>query len=414
MNKTLQYVLGGAASLLVLLFLIKEAQGNGDFKIFLEAANMIKGGKSPYQEWIFVSEGNYGQYFYSPLWAVLLIPFTYLPAFVPKFLWLGLNVFFLYRAFLLMQRMSGVEKGSKGLWIIYLLTFIAGVRFVLYNFNMIQMTIFILWSGLESLWLIKREQPLKGGFLLALAINIKILPIVLIPYLIYRSEYKATIYTFLFYIALLFLPFLFIGWEFNRELLSGWWSNIDPSRTDNLIETEIGQHSLTALIPALLTTVESTINLPRQILHLDASTAVQLTNIFRLGLVLLSIWFFRWPPFRKAESRSFEMRELAYLFLLIPLIFPHQQKYAFVLSIVAYFYLICYLYLNRTASKDKRYYWVFGLVILSFVLMTLSTDGVVGREFNKITQHYKLITWGALVLIPALYLAKGKAVSAEK
>ena len=48
------------------------------------------------------------------------------------------------------------------------------------------------------------------------------------------------------------------------------------------------------------------------------------------------------------------------------------------------------------------------LIFLSFVLMTLSTDGLIGRNLNDITQHFKTITWGALLLVVALILAKPK------
>ena len=43
----------------------------------------------------------------------------------------------------------------------------------------------MLWACLESIHQIRNKRDLKGAVILALAINIKILPIVFLPYLIY-------------------------------------------------------------------------------------------------------------------------------------------------------------------------------------------------------------------------------------
>ncbi len=52
-----------------------------------------------------------------------------------------------------------------------------------------------------------------------------------------------------------------------------------------------------------------------------------------------------------------------------------------------------------------KWYTLMTIMCLSFILMTLSTDGVIGRDLNTITQHFKTITWGALFLIFALLIA---------
>jgi hypothetical protein len=83
-RKILPYLLG----LLFLAFLIRQAMGNGDFAVFLEASKLVRSGINPYDKWIPISEGHACLYFYSPLWALLLIPFSSLPNFIPNFLWL--------------------------------------------------------------------------------------------------------------------------------------------------------------------------------------------------------------------------------------------------------------------------------------------------------------------------------------
>ena len=239
--------------ILIMGFVVKEALSNGDFKVFSGAAKLLFSRKSPYNEWIFVTKDHYCLFFYSPLFALILIPFCFLPEFIPNFLWLLANVYFLYRIWILLTKYIDINLFSdKQLKCFLFICVILNLRFVLYNFGMIQMTIFILWGSLESLFLFEKKKIFAGGILLSIIINIKILPIVLIPYLIYRREFKGFLCTIIFSIIFLFIPAIFFGWSFNIHLLQDWWKMINPSNANHIIETDIGLHSLSALIPMLL------------------------------------------------------------------------------------------------------------------------------------------------------------------
>lgn len=396
---------------LVLGFLIIEALGNGDFKVFLEAAKLVAAHGNPYHVWI----GNYALYFYSPLWAIILIPFSYLPNVIPNFIWLLANTYFLYRIWILLTKFIDLQNLSKKQvkWFLFL-CILLNARYILYNFELIQMTIFLLWGALESLILFRNKKYLSGGALLALIINIKILPIVLIPYLIYRKELKGALSTLFFSMIYLFLPSLYLGWSTNLYLLSEWWSVINPNNTEHLLEPDLGVHSLTALIPSLLTRTNGVLPYSRNIFNLDFETTTYILNAVRTGLVLFTLYFLRWPPFKLVRSKFSEIHELSYIFLLIPLIFPHQQKYAFFLASPAFFYISYFLIYNfqsriRIINK-KTSYLIIILLILSFALMTLSTDGVIGRNLNKIAQHYKTITYGATILIIILIICAPRRI----
>jgi hypothetical protein len=404
-RQSIPYFLGA----LVLGFLIKTSMGTADFEAFLAAAKMVAAKKIPYHEWLFISKGNYDLYFYSPLWATLLIPFSYLPSFIPNLLWLLANVWFLYRVWRLLSAFVEPHRLTKPQesWLL-VLCIVMSARFIMYNFEMMQLTIFLLWGALESLNLFHKNKYWAGGMLLALVINIKILPVVLVPYLIYRREWKGLLYTLLFSGIFLFLPVLYTGWAFNMDLLAGWWSVINPFNAEHLSEADLGMHSLTALIPALLTKTEGALPWSRNILNLDAGMVTMILNLVRGVLILFTLFFLKWPPFRRVRSGLHELRELSYLFLLIPLIFPHQQKYAFFLAFPAFFYLSFFVVTNfnplTRTLKQGTFTAMILLTILSFILMTLSTDSLIGRNLNEITQHFKTITYGAILLIVILIL----------
>lgn len=394
---------------LAAFYLVKLSFHNGDFKVFLEAAKMISQGINPYDKWIYISQDHYLEYFYSPLWATLLIPFTHVPHYIPNMIWLFANAFFLYRIWkLLMSYFDPESISSKQKSLILFLCVLVSIRFILYNFELIQMTIFLLWGMLESLnCILDRKKILLGSLILALVINIKIMPLVLIPYLIYRGYFKAVGFIFLFSILFLALPLLIIGIEFNSLLIDEWWNVINPSNSRHLMEVETGPHGLTALIPTLFTETIGDFSYRRNILSLGINESNMILNGIRLALILLTVYFLRWPPLRLEQTKLHRLIEVSYLLLLIPLIFPHQQKYAFALLIPAQLVLIYFLVTTDGENRDFRFKTILVLFIISFVLMTLTTDGLIGRHWNNITQHYRLITYGALLLIlPLMMLMK--------
>lgn len=406
LRKSGLYLLG----IIILAYLVKLAMGDGDFKVFLEAAKLVKSGEDPYQKWIFIKEGHSCLYFYSPLFALLLIPFSYLPNIIPNLLWLLFNSWCIYRiAKLLVHYIDTEILSTRQLQWILALTVLLNLRFILYNFTLIQVTLFLVWGMLESLRLFREGKIWYGGMLLALVINIKILPIVLLPYLIYRKEFKGAGITLFFLCIYFLLPAIFVGRDFNKTLHLSWWGTINPSNQEHLIEAGLGPHSLTALIPVLLTPSTGEIPNVRNITNLDPATAILIMNVSRLLLVVLTLLVLKLPMFTKAKSKPDELREIAYIFLIVPLIFPHQQKYAFVFLIPAIFYVASYmvsLYELKDPKHNRMFNFLLILGVLFFTLTTLTTDGLIGKQLNQLSQHFKLVTYGTLFLVWILLLCK--------
>lgn len=407
MNRKLLNIFLMLGGILLLLFIIKEAQQNGDFKIFLEASNLLLSNEVPYQKWLHVNGDNYGQYFYSPLWATILVPFTYVPQFMTNLIWLLINLFFTYRIVILIKYwLNEYQLDRPVLYTLFILTFICCARFLIYNFEMLQMTVYVLWSVLESFKCLNDGKLMKSALLVALAINIKVLAVVFIPYLLFRAHFKVLGYCVLFLMITVVFPALFFGWSFNLELHAAWWDAINPSHDEHLIESTLGIHSLSALIPSLLSYTEGELNVKRNLIYLNYEQTIFILNIIRALLIISCLFILRWTPFKDAESKSQQFKELSYLLLLIPLIFPHQQKYAFFLAMPAQAFLIAQLLKSKATVFNRRDRLILAIVILSFILMTLTTDGLIGRDLNKLSQHFKLITYGTLLLIPAMLLSK--------
>tara|TARA_B100001109_G_C18864211_1_gene475951 strand:- start:1399 stop:2679 length:1281 start_codon:yes stop_codon:yes gene_type:complete len=407
-----RYLIG----VLLLVYCYIQALKGGDFRIYMGAADLLRTGQNCYNEWIHLSGDNYGQYSYSPFFATLLIPFTYLPKGSAEFLFLVANLFFIKRILRFLKIRLQVQKLSivqQYAWAF--LTLILSIRFALHNFEMVQMTIFLLFCCIEALHQAQQKRYWLSGLLLSLGIVIKILPLVMLPYFLFRKHWQPLFYFLLFMALFMFTPALFFGFEINHLLLHDWWEIINPNNTQFIAEQNKfgdGIHSLSALLAAYFSDTPSFwgIENARIIKVLSQEQLSLFLSSLRLLFVVFTIYFLRTLPFQKAKSKGHEIWELSYILAVVPLIFPHQQKYAFFFLLPA-IATIAFVFVQQKMAKQK---WIVLLLSLFFLLAVFTTDGIIGKELSRLSQHYKTITFGTFCLIAALALSKNKFLNSKQ
>lgn len=397
---------------LILFYLILQAFKGGDFKIYLGAAELLREGKSCYNVWIHLGGDNYCGYSYGSFFAILLIPFTYLPNPVPALIWLIANIFFLFRIGKILSLYLNFKAFTpRQIALFGILSFILTSRFLMANFEMVQMTIFLVFICLEVVYRTQNKKPIGAGILLGLGIVIKVIPIILIPYLLYRKAWKPVGIAILTFTACILLPALFFGWSFNLQLLTDWVNVINPANSEfvtNQNEYGEGVNSLSGFVSGYFTDFPSTVDAPfdRNIANLNERQIFNLLNVLRLLFVMSTLYFLRSRPWFKFKSNQHTFWELSYIMGVVPLIFPHQQKYAFFFLAPATFYLIHFLmssYIEQ--NKGLKFKLVtFGLVL--FLLTSiLTTSGIIGVYLSNIASYYKLITFGAIFLLICLAIS---------
>lgn len=404
-NKRNAFYIIGSVILLIFMYFECFVHPDKDFDVFIGASKLILDGKTCYDVWIPVG-GSFLLYYYSPLFALLLSPFSYLPQYLNNIIWFLANLWFLYRIVKLLEyylKLSDFSKRNSRIFISLVL--LVNLRFLLYNFDLGQMTIFLVFVSLESIRLINEGKKVGGAALLALAINIKLLPLTLLFYLIYRAEYKASLFVVSFILIFLVLPSVFIGVEFNNTLLVDWW-NIMTKTVNTSIVDDTGRPSLSSFIPALLMDSNGAITLPRNLLSLSIETTTRVLNIVRMLLIISTLFFIKSKPFKQNSKPFQNYYSLAYILLITPLIFPHQGMYSFFYMTPAFSYSIYFVF--RLLNWEKKFdgfsiplkykVAIVGLVI-SFLLTTLTTSGFIGRGYSSIAEYYHLITVGVLILI---------------
>lgn len=374
---------------------IKALKG-GDFDVYLDAAGKLLEGDNIYAPPF--AKGL--QYYYSVAFALFLGLFVDIPI-IAKFLWLVFSSWCVYRSWQIMNNFLQPKKLLPPRTFLFwqVIVFIVAARFLLYNFITLQLTLFLLWACLESVYQSYQGKEFRAGVLLGVAINIKLLPLVVLPYLIYRSYYKAAALTLFTIVFLFFFPSLFIGFEENKFLLGEWVNIVNPFSAENSLKGNKLMHSLAAVIPAYLMEPIDGFTGPRNLAAFSEETIKLLINGARGVLILLSLYFLRWPPFQK-KTLLHIWWEVAYLLLIVPLIFPHQQKYSFWFILPAVAYIALALLLKSQKQPTPYSKWLF-LSLLISISPIIGRD-ILGTPLYDALQYYKILSLVTLCFIPFL------------
>lgn len=373
-----------------------ETPGESDFGIYISAATDLSNQIDIYQTGYY--DGYH--YYYSVFFALFLKLFTIFNFSVIKFFWLFANFLcFIHLLYLLYNFLLKQVLSFKHRWFLFSFTIIFCLSFVVQNIHNSQITLFLLWSSIYGLKLIYSEKIVFGSLLIAIAVNIKIMPIVIVPVLLFNGRWKAFILIIFFYLVLLFFPYTVIDWDYYNLLLKSWWNLINPFANNHILDVdERSFHSLTTLLSTLL--VENTdqaYQLPykRNLIDVNIDTLKWVILCVRLFFIS-SVFLFLSQPFFK-KNYTFYKSELQYAFVLalVPLIFPHQQHYAFVLSLPIA--LLCFYYSLKIKKRGMNY-------LLFIVFLCFNLRLLIGH-FNQYYEHYKIITYGSLILVfMAIYI----------
>ncbi len=187
--------------------------GCGDFEHFYRGAKAMREGSDPY------ASGVRG-YIYPPLIAFLYMPLTFLSVQTAAYLMLVLNMVLALLCTAVacheaMRRFAFEPSWVKLLTVVALTTVLAAPR-LRSELQMWQTNLLMLAATLLALrWL--DSHPKWAGLMLGLAVNIKYLPLIYLPYLLLRRRYTAAAWFVLGIAAFALLPAVWTGWTANGQ-----------------------------------------------------------------------------------------------------------------------------------------------------------------------------------------------------
>jgi Glycosyltransferase family 87 len=210
--------------------LVPELWGSGktkDYPLWFWAGQQVLQGRELYPS----DPSAYFEFIYPPLSAVLLaIPswFGKLPLYALLSL---LNAVAWWMTAQLSNAMTGSGR-TPGPWLFALPGF-ATVTFVFDMFDLGQPNLVLLAMMLLGFWLLQHERPWMAGGMFALATAIKVFPVAVLPYLVWRRRWASVASMAVFLGILLFVvPAPVRGFQHNVSELKTWFQGMVGSSSE--------------------------------------------------------------------------------------------------------------------------------------------------------------------------------------
>jgi hypothetical protein len=210
--------------------LVPEIWGSGktkDYPLWFWAGQQVLHGKNLYPD----DPHSYFEFIYPPLPAVLLaIPawFGKMPLYVCLSL---LNAVAWWMTAQLSHAMTGSDRVPSS-WLVFFSGFVT-IGFVFDMFDLGQPNLVLLALMLYGFWLLQHERPWMAGSLFALATAIKIFPVAVLPYLVWRRQWAALASMLVFLGVFLFVvPAPVRGFQHNLAELKTWYEGMVASSSE--------------------------------------------------------------------------------------------------------------------------------------------------------------------------------------
>ncbi len=376
---------------------IKAFSKSTDIQVYLHAAGQFAGGQDIY------SNNPHNRYLYSPLFAMLLQPLAEAGSSWAGFLWLIVNILAGVRVWMLLQQLVApwLPAPGRARWLLGAGVALLALESVNQNLNLGQITLLIFWLTVEGCLLVLRGRPVPGAALLALGINIKIIPVLALAYLLCRRAWMGAGLSVAFFVAYLLLPAAQIGWTRNVELHERWLTSINPGQTEYVVEQDKGCQSLTCTLSAYLLDPASPENRGYHPAwaHLTTETLLPVLRAAQVALILVLL-----IPIVQHRGRERDgmqtFREIACLLAVSLLVFPHQMAYAWLYAVPAAAYV--FLYGLRLRAWRAHELVLVGASVCVSALAAVQGRDLIGNAAVNLFRFYRLTGLSAMLWLIAL------------
>jgi hypothetical protein len=375
----------------------------GDPRVFVHAARLLLHGGD-----VINVPDQFGLYYvYPPFFAFLNIPLIFLPIEVVIVLWTIASVVLLgwsmaaFYAGMLEQPFLSIP--SKTRWVVCSLTLLLTARFVFFHLQGGQSDIFVLALSVLGLVLYSRRQPLRSGIAIGLSLILKITTLPFVFWFLARRSGRVIAGIVLGCLVGVMLPAIVVGPKRDLDYHREWFNKIFS--TNAVVSNEssgIGNLSLRAQLGRFFqqTTAFEYHGHGYQFTIAELSPrALSLLGWFLMFLIVLAI---SWYALRYRDAPTLVSRWGGYalVFSLIPSFSTWTEVHHLVLLVPSYLYVVHLWYGRQVTDR-----WFKLLVVLSFILLTLTTKMFCGVFLSRALTSLGFINLGMLSLTAAIFRA---------
>jgi dolichyl-phosphate beta-glucosyltransferase len=371
------------------LAIVTALRSSNDFLIYYEAWQRVR--SFDLEDLYTPERTTQGGYYYSPLFAVLGLPFTLLSPTGAKVAYIALEFALLSTSLILLKRWTryciGPLSLRLGLWVTFLVLFL---NTILGQFQSGNISLPVFFLCLVSGYVYLFRQRFLSAFWLGLAINIKVFPIFLVGFAILQRDWKFLGYLTVVLAALALAPALYFGWDINWLLHQEFLQALTGYGAEN----DYGREAYQSLPSALF----------RLATRFDFSPAlaVRVGQLAVVGAATGVWWTFR----HRMRSDWIVVYSffLAFTAQFVPSSWIHHMG----------FFYAPLVFLTLQAWATNRRWPYSAAFVVFFAAYALSAQGVVGRPVNDLLERWSVPTLGIWVFLVGAYLYWRQDQLAEK
>jgi hypothetical protein len=362
------------------------------------------------REDIYVSRDQQTSEFrYTPLFAAIMAGFALVSEEKADILWFILNYLLLVISLVLTKKIVAPCKTEpRSLYLLYGLSTILSIRFILHTLDSGQVNILMMFSILAGLYCASQNKDIVAGALLGFSAMTKLTPVIFIPYFLLKKRIRlATMIAVSILIYFLF-PALIIGWKNNFHYMRDFFPFLFQSTiTEKSTLLDPQNQSLMSLILRTFTDPSTyypnPLPMPYKFIPLK-NINIKFLFLLLSGLIYLSVLL---PARKSLSQRNMEGRNFCanidYALLLICLVVFNLNawRHNYIFLIFPYFLLI--FYLIQVRFKDK---YAIGGILLAYLLSAITWRPFVSKELSSSLLLYSPYTLGALLIFVMLVKIK--------
>jgi alpha-1,2-mannosyltransferase len=345
-----------------------------------------------------------------------------LPAIVARAVWYALAVGGLWVCYRLWDRLvAPVERpNAPGAVAAGVLSVGLLMAYVLRDLDECGLQLLLLLMLSAAAWAVSHGRAVQAGFWLATALVYKSTPLLFLPLLLWKRQWRAAGWMIAFVALWAIAPAAWLGWERTAECHRQWIARVvrltqDKQAYPSLMESEPPKPQNQSLQAAFARYLESyPAGHPLHMDHpayfqfgrLDTSTAKRGVTVALLILAMaLAIRIRR--PWRFPEGTTEFAAVWAATCLLCALLSPLCWKQHLVLALPCAF-----LVLRSAAAQRDGIGWRLAALLTIAAVVNLTRHGIVGREFSAVLMTYKLDTFAMLLLMSLALATSHRAAKA--
>jgi hypothetical protein len=316
--------------------LVPEIFGSGktkDYPLWFWAGQQVLHGKDLYPS----DPNGYFDFIYPPLPAVLLA----IPA------WFGkvalytclslLNVVAWWVTAQLSHAMAGSGR-VPGQWL-YFFSGLVTIGFVFDMFDLGQPNLVLLALMMYGFWSMQQQRPWMAGSMFALATAIKVFPVAVFPYLVWRRQWKALASMAVFLVVFLFVvPAPVRGFQHNIAELKTWYHGMVGTSSEKGFGQRDEQNW--SWVNQSIIAVTHRLTRPVNYNQDDPSKPVRTMNVVDLSFkqanlvvlavsILIGLGFLAVMPPASRRTTASDAEEIGILFCLLTVASPLARQYYF-------------------------------------------------------------------------------------